>query len=61
MMLHSSREPIWDQTHDVELPALDAGAFLRYLEQNFELARRGSAFGEWLRWQNPLSLLPVSK
>jgi DNA polymerase III delta prime subunit len=36
MMLHTSSEPIWDQTHDVELPALDPGAFIAYLEHNFE-------------------------
>lgn len=36
MMLHTSTEPIWDQTHDLVLPPLDSRAFLDYLEHNFE-------------------------
>jgi DNA polymerase III delta prime subunit len=40
MMLHTSSEPIWDQTHDVELPALGSEAFIEYLEHNFEATQR---------------------
>lgn len=36
LMLHTSTEPIWDQTHDVELPALDFAALTDYLELRFQ-------------------------
>lgn len=36
LMLHSSNEPIWDQTHDEAIPAIDSEAFLNYLELMFE-------------------------
>lgn len=35
LMLHTDTEPIWDQTHDVELPALDQVEFMDYLEHRF--------------------------
>lgn len=35
-MLHSSNEPIWDQTHDVAIPDIDHESFLDYLELRFE-------------------------
>jgi AAA domain-containing protein len=36
MMLHDDTEPIWDQTHDVELPSLDFASFTDYLQTKFE-------------------------
>lgn len=36
MMLHDTREPIWDQTHDLDLPALDYEALLDYVSLKFE-------------------------
>lgn len=35
LMLHNDTEPIWDQTHDVELPAIDVALFADYLDQRF--------------------------
>ena len=40
LMLHSDTEPIWDQTHDVDLPAIDSALFADYLEQRFAASRR---------------------
>lgn len=40
LMLHTDTEPIWDQTHDIELPALDSSEFLDYLEHRFAATRR---------------------
>lgn len=40
MMLHADTEPIWDQTHDLSLPALDAAQFLAFLEHNFEATKK---------------------
>jgi hypothetical protein len=34
-MTNSYTEPIWDQTHDVELPPLDNVAFTEYGEAKF--------------------------
>lgn len=36
LMLHTDTEPIWDQTHDVDLPPIDAGPFAAFLEHAFE-------------------------
>lgn len=35
LMLHTSTEPIWDQTHDLELPDLDPAQLAEYLELRF--------------------------
>jgi hypothetical protein len=35
LMLHTDTEPIWDQTHDVDLPPLETGSFAAYLEHSF--------------------------
>ncbi len=35
LMLHTSTEPIWDQTHDLELPDLDPAELAEYLELRF--------------------------
>ena len=35
LMLHTSTEPIWDQTHDVELPALNTDELIYYIEERF--------------------------
>lgn len=35
LMLHTSTEPIWDQTHDLELPDLDPAELADYLELRF--------------------------
>jgi hypothetical protein len=36
LMLHTDTEPIWDQTHDVALPPIEAAPFAAYLEHAFE-------------------------
>jgi DNA polymerase III delta prime subunit len=36
LMLHTDTEPIWDQTHDVALPPIEAEPFAAYLEHAFE-------------------------
>jgi DNA polymerase III delta prime subunit len=36
LMLHTDTEPIWDQTHDVALPSIDAEPFAAFLEHAFE-------------------------
>jgi AAA domain len=36
LMLHTDTEPIWDQTHDVDLPPIEAAPFAAYLEHRFE-------------------------
>lgn len=36
LMLHSSTEPIWDQTHDVEIPEIGSEEFLTFLELRFD-------------------------
>ncbi|MGP0100160.1 MAG: AAA family ATPase [Solirubrobacteraceae bacterium] len=35
LMLHTDTEPIWDQTHDVALPPIEAEPFAAYLEHAF--------------------------
>lgn len=35
LMLHTDTEPIWDQTHDVALPPIEAAPFAAYLEHAF--------------------------
>jgi len=35
LMLHTDTEPIWDQTHDVALPPIEAAPFATYLEHAF--------------------------
>lgn len=40
LMLHSSSEPIWDQTHDLELPDLDRSDLIEFLEQRFHDTQR---------------------
>jgi len=40
LMLHSDKEPIWDQTLDLELPGLDGTKFIDYLEHRFEATGR---------------------
>ncbi len=40
LMLHTSTEPIWDQTHDVELPDLDPVALIEYIEDRFNQTGR---------------------
>jgi AAA domain len=35
LMLHTSTEPIWDQTHDLELPDLDPAELAEYLGLRF--------------------------
>jgi DNA polymerase III delta prime subunit len=44
LMLHTDTEPIWDQTHDEDLPDLDFAAFAEYLELKF--AATGKPIGE---------------
>jgi len=36
LMLHTDTEPIWDQTHDVALPPIEAEPFAAFLEHAFE-------------------------
>jgi hypothetical protein len=36
LMLDDTREPIWDQTHDLELPPLNNEALLDYVALKFE-------------------------
>jgi energy-coupling factor transporter ATP-binding protein EcfA2 len=36
LLLHDSTEPIWDQTHDMDLPALAFDEFAQYIEFRFE-------------------------
>lgn len=36
LMLHTDTEPIWDQTHDTELPPIGPSEFAEYLEHRFE-------------------------
>ena len=40
LMLHTSTEPIWDQTHDLELPDLDPAALADYLEPPIRRKRK---------------------
>lgn len=40
LMLHTDTEPIWDQTHDVNLPDLDPTSFHDYLETKFAATDR---------------------
>ena len=40
LMLHTDTEPIWDQTHDVDLPLLDYAGLVEYLELKFEATGR---------------------
>lgn len=35
LMLHTDTEPIWDQTHDVALPPIEAESFAAFLEHAF--------------------------
>ncbi len=44
LMLHTDTEPIWDQTHDVALPPIEAEPFAAYLEHGFEAT--GKPIGE---------------
>ncbi len=44
MMLHDTREPIWDQTHDLDLPPLDYEQLLDYVSLKF--AATGKPIGE---------------
>lgn len=36
LMLHTSTEPIWDQTYDLDLPQLDLVALIEYIEDRFQ-------------------------
>jgi hypothetical protein len=40
MMLHTDTEPIWDQTHDLALPALDAVQFIAFLEHSYDATQK---------------------
>lgn len=40
LMLHTSTEPIWDQTYDLDLPELDSPSLIEYLERKFFLTKR---------------------
>jgi hypothetical protein len=40
LMLHTDTEPIWDQTHDVALPPIEAEHFAAFLEHAFEATRK---------------------
>jgi len=45
LMLHTSTEPIWDQTHDLELPDLDPAALADYLELRFAATGKPASSG----------------
>jgi hypothetical protein len=45
LMLHTSTEPIWDQTHDLELPDLDPAALADYLELRFAATGKPASHG----------------
>lgn len=40
LMLHTSTEPIWDQTLDLELPSIDSAKLTDYLEERFHTTNR---------------------
>jgi hypothetical protein len=40
LMLHTDTEPIWDQTHDIDLPMLNEVEFVGYVEMKFEATGR---------------------
>jgi hypothetical protein len=45
LMLHTSTEPIWDQTHDLELPDLDPAELADYLELRFAASGKPTSSG----------------
>jgi hypothetical protein len=45
LMLHTSTEPIWDQTHDLELPDLDPAELADYLELRFAASGKPASSG----------------
>lgn len=45
LMLHTSTEPIWDQTHDLELPDLDPAELADYLELRFAATGKPASRG----------------
>jgi hypothetical protein len=45
LLLHTSSEPIWDQTYDLELPALDKAELLEYLDLRFGASGKPTTTG----------------
>jgi energy-coupling factor transporter ATP-binding protein EcfA2 len=45
LMLHTSTEPIWDQTYDLELPDLDPAELADYLELRFAASGKPASSG----------------